>query len=173
MTKAGMEGKVRPAAPSMEEIMNGYGRDVWYLCLMYMKDRHLAEDAFQITMLKAWQGLGAFRGESSLKTWIMRIAANACRNLLRTGWYRLLKKSDPEEMLFDQAARDNTEKRQVRAAVLGLPVKYREMILLYYFQGMKIHEIASALRMKEGTVSSRLKRARDLLAHELKGGVEE
>ncbi|MBE5784020.1 MAG: sigma-70 family RNA polymerase sigma factor [Clostridiales bacterium] len=172
MKEALAESGARPAAPAMEEIIDSYGREIWYLCLMYLKDRHLAEDAFQIALTRVWEKLDTFQGKSTLKTWIMQIAANTCRNMLRTGWYRLLKKTGPEEMLFDQAAKDDTEKREVRQAVLQLPVKYREIILLYYFQGFKIHEIASALGIREGTVSTRLKRARALLAQELKGGVE-
>ena len=157
---------------TMEEIIDDFGKEIWYLCLMYLKDRHLAEDAFQIAMQKTWEKRFTFRGESSLKTWVMQIAANTCRNMLRSQWFKLMKKSLPEEMLFAAPANDDSRQREVRQAVWLLPQKYREMILLYYFQGMKIHEIASALNMKEATVSTRLKRARDLLGKELKEEME-
>lgn len=158
---------------TMEEVLDSYGREIWYLCLMYLKDYHLAEDAFQIAMTKVWEKRSTFRGDSSLKTWLMQITANTCRNMLRAQWFKVMKRSLPEEMLFATAAEDDSERREVRQAVLLLPVKYREVILLYYFQGMKIHEIAAALKMKEPTVSTRLKRARDMLAQQLKGGMEE
>ena len=167
-----MDENAKVCCFTMEEIIDDFGKEIWYLCLMYVKDRHLAEDVFQIALTKAWQKRFSFRGESSLKTWVMQIAANTCRNMLRTQWFKGMKKSLPEEMLFSTPAADDSERREVRQAVLQLPAKYREMILLYYFQGMKIHEIASALNMKEGTVSTRLKRARDLLGKELKEEME-
>ena len=157
---------------TMEEIIDDFGKEIWYLCLMYMKDRHLAEDAFQTAMQKTWEKRSSFRGESSLKTWVMQITANTCRNMLRAPWFKLMKKSLSEEMLFSTAAEDHTGRQEVRQAVLQLPAKYREMILLYYFQGMKIHEIASALNMKESTVSTRLKRAREILGKKLKEEME-
>lgn len=167
---AGME---KECCFTAEEIIHDYGREIWYLCLMYLKDRHLAEDAFQLAVSRAWEKRFTFRGESSLKTWLMQIAANTCRNMLRSQWFRVMKKSLPEEALFATPAEDDSERRQVRQAVLTLPAKYREIILLYYFQGMKTHEIALALKMKDATVSTRLKRARELLSRELKGGMDE
>jgi len=169
-----LESAVTATCPfTMEEILDEYGKDVWYLCLMYLKNRSLAEDAFQTVMIKIWEKRSTFRGDSSLKTWVMQITANTCRNVLRSAWFRRLKTTLPEEALFSAAVSDDTERREVRQAVLHLPDKYREVILLYYFQGMKIHEIASTLKMKEPTVSTRLKRARDMLAPQLKGGMEE
>ena len=163
-----MESSTEDGCFTIEEIIDGYGREIWYLCLMYLKDRQLAEDAFQTAITRVWEKRASFRGESSLKTWVMHIAANTCRNMLRSPWFRLMKKSMPEEMLFATPAADDSERREVRQAILHLPLKYREMILLYYFQGMKIREIADALNMKEATVSTRLKRAREILGKELK-----
>lgn len=156
-----------------EEIIDSFGKEIWYLCLLYVKDRHLAEDAFQIILSKAWEKRFTFQENSSLKTWVMQIAVNTCKNMLRSSWFKVMKKSLPEEMLFAAPAADDTERREVRNAVLQLSTKYREVILLYYFQGMKISEIASALNMKEPTVSTRLKRAREALGKALKGGMEE
>ena len=76
MKEALAESGARPAAPAIEEIIDNYGREIWYLCLMYLKDRHLAEDAFQITLTRVWRKLDTFQGKSALKTWIMQIAAN-------------------------------------------------------------------------------------------------
>lgn len=162
-----------PGSCELEEIMNQYGGQVYYLCLMYLGDRQLAEDAFQITMTHVWQGLSGFRGESSLKTWIMRIAANSCRNMLRTGWFRMMRKSAPEEALFDQPALNADDAlREVRGAILSLPGKYREVMLLYYLQGMTIKEIGELLKIPAGSVSTRLKRGKELIQIELKGGVQ-
>lgn len=147
----------------IEEMIVHYGDDVLRLCLMYLGDRQLAEDAFQETFVKAWKSRGAFRGESSEKTWLFHIAVNTCRDMLRSGWFRMMKKSEPVERLFDLAAPQQETDFSVRDAVLSLPGKYREVIVLYYDQEMKLREIADLLGLPINSVSTRLRRARALL----------
>ena len=150
---------------SVDNLIDAYGDDILRLCLLYLGDRQLAEDAFQVTMVKAWQQLSTFRGESSAKTWLSHIAANACRDAMRSGWFRMRRKSEPIETLFDLAAPQETgADSAVRDAVLALPGKYREVVVLYYFEDMKLREIAELLRIPVNSVSTRLHRARALLA---------
>lgn len=158
----------------IEELIDLYGDDVFRLCLSYLGDRQLAEDAFQETFLKAWKAREHFRGESSEKTWLASIAVNTCRDMLRSGWFRMRRKSAPIDELLDLAADAPTaaEDSPVRAAVLALPGKYREVIVLYYDQNMKLKEIAQLLRLSVNTVSTRLNRARKLLQKALKGEIE-
>ena len=152
---------------SIEELIDAYGDDILRLCLLYLGDRQLAEDAFQITMTKAWRQLSSFRGESGVKTWLSHIAANTCRDAMRSGWFRMRRKSEPLEALFDLAAPQEADGSQVREAVLALPGKYREVVVLYYFEDMKLREIADILRLPINSVSTRLRRARTLLAEQL------
>lgn len=157
----------------IEELIDLYGDDMLRLCLSYLGDRQLAEDAFQETFLKAWKAMDAFRGESSPKTWLASIAVNTCRDMLRTGWLRMLRKSQPIETLLDLPSDENIrETSPVRAAVLGLPGMYREVILLYYDQNMTLKDIAALLHLSVNTVSTRLRRARKQLEKELKGEIE-
>ena len=158
---------------TIEQIIDQYGDDVFRLCLLYLGDRQLAEDAFQLTMTKAWRQLHAFRGESSVKTWLSRIAANVCRDMLRRGWFRMMKRSEPEEKLFSAAAPDDGEAQELRSLVLSLPGKYREVVVLYYYEDMKVREIAQLLGRPVASVSTRLRRARAMLKLELEGGVDE
>lgn len=154
----------------IEELIDLYGDSVLRLCLLYLGDRQLAEDAFQETFLKAWKKWDSFRGESSVKTWLMHIAVNVCRDMLRSGWFRMMRRSRPADSLFDLAAPgDVQEEAAVRDAVLRLPGIYREAVVLYYDQGMKTAEIAQALGLPQASVSTRLRRARALLANMLKG----
>ena len=158
----------------IEELIDLYGNGILRLCILYLGDRQLAEDAFQETFLKAWEKWDGFRGESSVKTWLTRIAVNTCRDMLRSGWLRIMRRSRPIETLFDLSAPgDLQEDTAVRDAVLRLPGKYREVILLSCDQDMKIREIAEHLSLPQNTVSTRLRRARALLTHELKGGKDE
>ena len=148
---------------NIEKMIACYGDEILRLCLLYLGDRQLAEDAFQETFVKAWKGSDSFRGACSEKTWLSRIAVNTCRDMLRSGWFRLMKRSEPVESLFDLPAPEGTDAAQVREAVLALPGKYREVIVLYYDRDMKLGEIAETLHLPVNTVSTRLRRARALL----------
>jgi RNA polymerase sigma-70 factor (ECF subfamily) len=158
----------------IEELIDLYGDGILRLCILYLGDRHLAEDAFQETFIKAWKKRDEFRGESSVKTWLTRIAINTCRDMLRSGWFRTMRRSQPVETLFDLATdEDIQEEAAVRDALTRLPGLYREVVLLHYDQGLKIREIAKALGLSQNTVSTRLRRARALMEKELKEGIDE
>ena len=152
---------------NIEEMIACYGDDILRLCLLYLGDRQLAEDAFQETFVKAWRSRDAFRGACSEKTWLSRIAVNTCRDMLRSGWFRMMKRSEPVEALFDLPAPEEMDAAPVRDAVLALPGKYREVIVLYYDRDMKLGEIADTLHLPVNTVSTRLRRARALLKRTL------
>ncbi len=155
----------------LEELIDLYGDSILRLCLLYLGDRQLAEDAFQETFLKAWKKWESFRGESSAKTWLAHIAVNTCRDMLRSGWFRTMRRSMPVEALFDLATGEDMQGDfAVRDAVLRLPGKYREVTVLCYHQEMKIREIAQTLGISENAVSGRLRRARELLRKELQEG---
>lgn len=159
---------------TIEELIDLYGDGIYRLCILYLGDRQLAEDAFQETFLKAWKKRDSFRGDSHIKTWLTHIAVNTCKDMLRSGWFRMMRRSQPVETLFDlSTGGDIQEEAAVRDAVLRLPGMYREVILLYYDQGMKITRIAEALGLSPNAVSTRLRRARALLEKELKEGIDE
>ena len=145
-----------------ERLIDEYGDELLRLCLFYMGDRQLAEDAFQETMVKAWRALENFRGESGMKTWLF--------DMLRSGWFRMRKKSVPLDVMPELEQQEDEHAREIAAAVLSLPGKYREVMVLYYEQGMRIREIAEALHMPLNSVSSRLRRAKALLRNEVEGG---
>ena len=86
-----------------ETLIDAYGDELLRLCLLYLGDRQLAEDAFQETMVKAWRALPGFRGESGAKTWLFHIAVNTCRDMLRSGWMRMRRRSVPLEVMPELA----------------------------------------------------------------------
>ena len=155
----------------IERLMDVYGRSLKRMCCLYLKDVSLAEDASQETFLRAWRHLGEFRHESSEKTWLMRIAMNVCRDMLRTSWFRRLdRRVTPEELplVFEP----DEERPLLAEEVMALPPKHREVILLYYYQDMNTKELAAALGISFNTAKSRLLRARALLKTRLEGGEE-
>ena len=139
------------------------------LCYLYLHDRSLAEDAVQETFLKAYRFLQDFRGEANERTYLTRIAINTCKDMLRTGWFRHMdRRVTPEELPAREEA--DPYHREVAAAVMNLPRKLREVILLYYYRGLNMQEIAEVLNITQPAVTGRLKRAREKLKTELKGG---
>ena len=145
------------------------------LCFMYLRDMSLAEDAVQDTFLKVYKNLDRFREGCSLKTWIMKIGVNTCRDMLRSAWLSRRNRSvDPESLQIaaEESGKDE-EAEELGQALLKLPVRYKDVILLYYYQDMNLAEVAEALHTSASTVSRRLKHAQDILRNELKGGWED
>ena len=157
---------------TVEELIDQHGDDILRLCLLYMGERQLAEDAFQETFVRAWRHLSAFRGESSAKTWLSHIAVNVCRDMLRTPWLRMRRSVRSVEEMEHLPAPDATPRHELMDAIRALPDKYREVIVLLYVQDMKLREDAAQLRLPVPTVSTRLRRARARLAQLLSEEVD-
>lgn len=152
---------------AMRLLMARYGTDVKRLCLMILKDLYLAEDAARETFVKAWRGLEDFRGESSEKTWLMRIAVNVCRDMLRTPWMRRNDRRISAEKLLMNTPQ-HREGGALTEALLRLPVKNREVALLCWYQGLTVEEAAQALGISHAAATSRLHRAKEAIKRELK-----
>jgi RNA polymerase sigma-70 factor, ECF subfamily len=133
----------------------------WRFC----RDRATAEDMAQEAFLKAFRSLRSFRGQAAFGTWLTAIALNAYRSRLRSLGPPLLG-LDAARLLAPGASRpmqDAERAEVVRRSVLGLPARYRDVIVLFYFQEKDLAETARVLGTAEGTVKARLHRARELL----------
>lgn len=157
---------------TVEELIDQHGDDILRLCLLYMGERQLAEDAFQETFVRAWRHMNTFRGESSVKTWLSHIAVNVCRDMLRTPWLRMRRSARSVEEMEHLPAPDAAPRHELMDAIRALPDKYREVIVLVYVQDMKLREAAAQLRLPVPTVSTRLRRARARLAQLLSEEVD-
>lgn len=147
-----------------------YEKDLLRLCFLYLKDASLAQDAVQETFLKAYRHLSSFRGDCSPRTWLARIAVNVCRDLSRTSWFRIVKKSVTlEQVQITQPDGMHEVRSELVAAIMRLPQPYKEVILLYYDENCTQEEIAHALHISTATVHRRLAKARALLKTTLKG----
>lgn len=137
---------------------------VAYGMLRNEQDRN---DAVQEAVIRAWQNLDRLRDEAIFETWLTRILINECYNLLRAR-----KRVVPLEAVSEPSAVQNGG-AELRDAVLALSPDKRIVVILHYMEGYRTREIASILRLPEGTVKSRLKRARKDLKDMLsEGGVE-
>lgn len=154
----------------LERLMETYGDGMLRMCILQLRDRGLAEDAVQDSFCKAYLHLKDFRGECSEKTWLMRIAVNTCRDYRRRAWLRHVQVSDEVEALLPCAQASSPDPEgAVLDAVMHLPAREREAVLLRYYQQMKVSEVARALGVPENTAASRLSRARAKLRTRLKG----
>ncbi len=156
---------------TIEAWVEDYGDSVLKLAYLYLKDRHLAEDVFQDVFTRAYMNLERFRGQSSPKTWLYRITVNLCRDRLGAWSARKVLVLGEDLISATLGARDDTEAQafdKVDAELLltiiqRLPVEFREVVLLAYYEGMDLTEVAEALGLPGGTVRSRLYRARQKL----------
>lgn len=157
----------------MMQIMDRYGREIVWLAYSYVKDSATAEDLAQDVFIKCYEKLPEFRAESSLKTWLFRVTINRCKDYLKSASFRRIIPSVIEEHLFkrnvsspEKMAIERDESSILTERVLSLPPKYREVIILHYFEELKTKEVAQLLREKEGTIKTRLRKARNLLRAE-------
>lgn len=146
-----------------------YERQLLRMCYVYLHDTGLAEDAVQECFLKAYRSMDSFRGDSSEKTWLMRIAINTCKDMRRTAWFKLHTRSVRLEDLPDTALPVSPEDSLLTLEIMRLPQKLMEVVLLYYYQGMTVYEIAELLGISAPSVSTRLQKARRRLHNALKG----
>lgn len=158
-----------PRDQRFERLVEQYQEDVLRTCFFYLRDKTLAEDATQETFLKVYRSLDAFRGESSEKTWILKIAMHACYDINHSGWFRFMNRHVTPETLPEPCAASAEEDLALAAAVMELPRKLREVILLRYYQQLNVSEIARALHLSHSSVSGRLRRGRERLKKALEG----
>ena len=153
----------------LEQIVNEYGDALLRMCFLYLKDHAMAEDAVQETFLRAFRHQDDFQGKSSVKTWITRIAINVCKDMLTDPWARHRSGEDLPDEATPEPSFSSEDRYVISGKIANLPPKYKEVILLHYYQELKLSEIAEILGESETTIKTRLKRARDMLRSELKG----
>lgn len=141
------------------------------LAFRFCRDRAQAEELAQEAFLKIYRNLGKWRGEAAFSTWLFAIATNVCRSWIR----RSSLPTVPLEALEIADSRAGAEAevesrdrhRLVREAVLSLPPRYRDSLILFYFLEMDIRGAAAVLGVAEGTLKAQLHRARKKLAAHL------
>jgi RNA polymerase sigma-70 factor (ECF subfamily) len=133
----------------------------------YCRDRGRAEEMAQEAFLRAWRGLAQWRRESSFSAWLFALASNVYRSELKRFPTETLpldaapEPSRPAAQHSDLAAQ--LSQGAVHRAVLALPLRYREPVVLFYFHETDVAAAARAMRLPEGTLKARLSRARTLL----------
>lgn len=141
------------------------------VCFYHLKNQTDTEDVFQNVFLKYMTYEGSFADQEHEKAWLLRVAINACKDYLKNFFRRNVVSF---EALHEMEAEEPEESREVLEAVLSLPVKYKDVIYLHYYEGYSAAEIGKILGKKENTIYSLLFRGREMLKEKLGGdGIDE
>lgn len=167
---------------TLASLMHDYGNDVWNYAYFLTKNAEQADDLSQEVFVRAYTGIANYRGDCSIKTWLLTITRNTTFTYRKSRFFRSslwgatlpLGESDPDrsesgQMMRERAAHPSAEMEVMRKAhvheiwdiVLALPEKFREILLLHLRYELTTVEIADMLRISQGTVKSRLSRAKD------------
>lgn len=151
----------------LEKIINEYSDMVYRLALTRTKSKENSEDVYQEVFLRLAKKLPSFENKEHEKAWLIRVTINCSKNLLNSKF--LKNRADiKEEIRFE-----TQERHDIYYAVQELPLKYRTIIYLYYYENYKINEISKILKVNENTIKTRLSRAREELKQKIEGGIEE
>ncbi len=159
-----MEGP-NPREMRLEQWIRAYGTAVLRTCFVSLGDVRDAEDAMQETFLKAWRAMDKYeqRNGASEKTWLMHIALNVCRDMRRSRWFRHIDMRRALDELPQGVTGVLPEDQTLLLDIMQLPDKYKQPILLYYYQDMTLEETAQALGLSKSTVHNHLRKAEQLL----------
>ena len=154
---------------SFDELYRLYATDVLRVSYYYLGNREQAEDVTQDVFVRLIVNQPVLE-QGREKAWLLKVALNRCRDLWRGAWFKKIVLGHPGFELFPAPDEIGTaaDRYALAEAVNHLRPEFKEVVLLFYYQGFSVTEIADMLNIAEGTVSSRLSRARSRLQEELK-----
>ncbi len=151
----------KKAMAEFENLYIDFRENIFRVCYLMLSDYQLAEDAMQETFYKALCAYGRFKGKSSVKTWLTRIAINECKDRLKKKSSSETPDEDVDILLYTEENID--ERLSVIEAVKALSFELREVVILYYYQELTHKEIADILNLTVPNVAYRLKNAKKRL----------
>ena len=151
----------------LENMIEKYSDVVYRLALTRTNTKENSEDVYQEVFLRLARKMPKFENEEHEKAWIIRVTINCSKNLVNSSFLKNTTEMK-EEIVFE-----TKERHDIYYAVQELPIKYRTIIYLFYYEGYKINEISKILKINENTIKARLSRAREKLKEKIEGGIEE
>lgn len=148
---------VRPAE-DVETIIERYGDLLYRLCILMLKNESDAEDVIQETLIKFYRKAPVFENADHEKAWLIRVATNECRDLLR---FRVRHPLAEVEQIM--VASEDSADSGILEALASLPEKYKLVLALYYVEGYKVEDIAKIIGRTSSAVKMRLQKGRRLL----------
>ena len=147
----------RPA-DDVERIVNEYGDMLYRLCILMLKNESDAEDVVQETIIKYYQKSPTFADCEHEKAWLIRVATNKCRDLLR---FRM-RHSQIDDDYLEKISYDSSDSGIIEA-LAALPDKFRLVLTLHYIEDYRVEDIAKIINRTSSAVKMRLQKGRKLL----------
>lgn len=158
----------------LNDLMNTYGQDILRLVYSYVNDKAMAEDLTQEIFVKCYKSLHTYKGNANIKTWLWRIAINHCKDYLKSWHNKYVIVSENESTntntnkeMIEQLVIQREDDHQLVIAIMNLPIKYREVLYLFYYENLSLKELSVLIGKNENTVKTRLRRAKELLKERL------
>ena len=164
LIRAMADGDVR----ALDELYSRYAGQILAFLRTKVSDQRLAEELLQDVMLAAWENASGFEARSKVKTWLLVIARNRAINTYRKKRLPIININDVFSLQTDDtgpvdAAVKKDRESKVREAVHKLPEIQRDVLVLVFYHQLSGPEVAEVLDISEGTVKSRLHRAKEML----------
>ena len=158
----------------IDDLMSNYGQQILQLVMQYVHNSAVAEDLTQEIFVKCYKALPSFHFDSSIKTWLWRIAINHSKDYLKS-WYAKNVEIKEQSVFAQVEGHDSVEQQVIQQqedhalsqAVYNLPMKYREVIYLCYYEEQSMRDMAEVLQINENTIKTRLRKAKQLLKKRL------
>lgn len=151
----------------LEETIEKYSNMVYSLAMARTRNIETSEDIYQEVFLRLARKMPEFENEEHKKAWLIRVTINCTKTILNSSFLKHRAELD-ENLSFE-----TPERHDIYYAVFKLPIKYRTVVHLYYYENYSIKEIGKILKVNENTIKSRLSRARKELEKFIKGGIED
>lgn len=160
-----MDDKRKVSEEHLLEVIQRQQDRVYKLAFSYTKSTYDADDAYQMVFEKYLLYHPEFESEEHEKAWFIRVTINTCKNILSSGWKKRMVMSDEtlNNCYEQQISNDNEENEKLFTAIMKLPEKLSVVIQLFYYEDYSVKQIAEILNIREGTVTTRLNRARKKL----------
>ncbi len=155
-----------------EALIKKYEKTVYRLAWSFMKNRQDTDDIYQEVFLRYFRKKPEFESEEHERAWFIRTTINCCKSYFLSGWFRRTMALD-DRTAGTQESYEMEERSDVYYAVMALPVKYRTVIHLFYYEGYTVREIAELTGEKVTTITTRLNRGREQLRDVLDPPVKE
>lgn len=171
-----IEGLIKSDDLAFDKLIDLYGNDILRLCYLRTSNLEAAEDLVQETLIAIFKYIGNFKGKSSLKTWIYKIAINNCNKFLKNkikdniSYVDFNDKNNEvvEDGDFTEELLKSVDKNIILEGLNKIDDKYKEVIYMFYYEEFSIKEIGELLEKNENSIKTLLRRGRGELKKILK-----
>lgn len=157
----------------INEYIEQYGKRLYGLCMVLCKNKYDADDLYQDTWLKVVRYINQYDNSQQFEPWLTRICVNTYKNtwrrISRSPIFNTFSSNEEKDAIINNIAyTEKNDYSDLHSAIDNLPDKFRLAVILYYFEDMDINKVAKVMSIPQGTVKSRLSKARKMLREVLK-----